>query len=248
MIPRVKQASSGLFGKYFGGESSRTKFEELQDRRRLLDQLAARNPRWADPDMLPLGADMDQKLSTAFDLICRKNSVFETATKIPEEMLDRYGRTDIGISLATARRLIELGVPNITIAYRGWDYHSNLVFRMVDSGIIPGVDQALGAFLDDNQRSEQEDVFLAVTGEINRTPKMNAQAGRDHWQKNLNVLLTGRGIKGGVRYGKSDRLGVESVDGQIYSSDPAIANTFICGAGGHELITARDPVISEVLA
>src|SRR5262249_18263608 len=89
----------------------------------------------------------------------------------------------------------------------GWDTHSGN-FAALQSELLPMVDQSLSALLDDlDQRGVLDRTLVVVMGEFGRTPRINAQAGRDHWGSCQSVLLAGGGIRGGQVYGASDRIG-----------------------------------------
>ena len=89
----------------------------------------------------------------------------------------------------------------------GWDTHSKN-FEGLKSELLPMVDQSLSALLEDlDQRGLLGQTLVVVMGEFGRTPRINAQAGRDHWGSCQSVLLAGGGIKGGQVHGSSDRIG-----------------------------------------
>jgi hypothetical protein len=131
----------------------------------------------------------------------------------PAPVCDSYGRHRFGKALLLARRLAEAGVPMITIHFNemtvcdGWDTHSKN-FQALQSELLPMLDQSLSALLEDlDQRGLSGQTLVVVMGEFGRTPKINAQAGRDHWGSCQSVLLAGGGIRGGQVVGSSDRIG-----------------------------------------
>jgi hypothetical protein len=131
----------------------------------------------------------------------------------PALLRERYGRHRFGQALVLARRLVEAGVPMIAVHFNemticdGWDTHAHN-FRDLQGELLPMLDQALGALLEDlRQRGLLEQTLVVVMGEFGRTPRINNNAGRDHWGHCQSVLLAGGGIKGGQVYGSSDRLG-----------------------------------------
>jgi hypothetical protein len=131
----------------------------------------------------------------------------------PARLRDRYGRHRFGQALLLARRLAEAGVPMTAVHFNemtvcdGWDTHSKN-FPALQDELLPMVDQSLSALLEDlEQRGLWERTLVVVMGEFGRTPKINAQAGRDHWGLCQSVLLAGGGIRGGQAYGSSDRIG-----------------------------------------
>jgi hypothetical protein len=131
----------------------------------------------------------------------------------PERLRDRYGRHRFGRALLVARRLAEAGVPMIAIHFNemtvcdGWDTHSKN-FEALRGELLPMLDQGLSALLEDlEQRGMLGQTLVVVMGEFGRTPRINAQAGRDHWGSCQSVLLAGGGVRGGQVFGASDRIG-----------------------------------------
>ena len=131
----------------------------------------------------------------------------------PPRLRDRYGRNRFGQALLLAHRLAEAQVPMVAIHFNemticdGWDTHSKN-FDALQSELLPMLDQSLSALLDDlEERGLSEQTVVAVLGEFGRTPRINANAGRDHWGLCQSVLLAGGGIRGGRVHGSSDRIG-----------------------------------------
>lgn len=124
---------------------------------------------------------------------------------------DRYGRHIHGQCVLLARRLIDHGVPFVSVNWHNdrrnfWDSHGN-VFNRLQNDLIPPADRALSALLDDLSQSGKLDETLIVwVGEFGRAPKVNASAGRDHHPRCYSGLLAGGGVRGGQIYGASDRI------------------------------------------
>jgi uncharacterized protein (DUF1501 family) len=115
--------------------------------------------------------------------------------------LARYGR-GIGQQLLRARRLCEAGCGFVTLAYGGWDMHVRIKDAMERRS--PELDQALAAFIEDvHARGLSERILLVVTGEFGRTPRINRNAGRDHWAPLSTLALSGGGLKMGQVVGQS---------------------------------------------
>lgn len=115
-----------------------------------------------------------------------------------------YNRSIVGQALLLSRRLVEAGVRFVTVVGRGWDTHADN-FNRLKRDLLPHVDRALSALLVDLQeRGMLETTLVVVTGDFNRTPKINRDAGRDHWPGVATVLLAGGGIRGGQVIGASD--------------------------------------------
>ncbi|MBI1915445.1 MAG: DUF1501 domain-containing protein [Planctomycetes bacterium] len=130
----------------------------------------------------------------------------------PERLRERYGQNRFGRALLLARRLAEVGVPMAAIHFNemtvcdGWDTHSKN-FPALEGELLPMIDQGLSALLEDlDARGLLEQTLVVMMGEFGRTPRINPQAGRDHWGLSQSVLLAGGGIQGGRVHGSSDRI------------------------------------------
>jgi hypothetical protein len=125
--------------------------------------------------------------------------------KEDEKLRDEYGRNDLGQSCLLARRLVEAGVSYVTIqAGGGWDTHANN-FSELKTKLLPKYDQAVAALVSDiHRRGLAEKVLVMAMGEFGRTPRINPQAGRDHWPGAMSVLFAGGGLKTGQVIGSTD--------------------------------------------
>jgi hypothetical protein len=140
----------------------------------------------------------------------------------------RYGMQRLGQSCLLARRLVEAGCPFVTVTDTTWDHHVN-VFRALKEGFVGGsngkmmqLDQALGALLGDLDASGLlKETLVVVMGEFGRTPKLNANAGRDHWPRAFSVLLAGAGVKPGQVVGKSNARGEEPAERPVTPAELA---------------------------
>ncbi|MDA7979190.1 MAG: DUF1501 domain-containing protein [Pirellulales bacterium] len=139
-----------------------------------------------------------------------------------------YGPRTIGQSCLLARRLIERGVPIVTVNNPGWDTHQQLYTRLKEGfagartpvGLVPSLDRALGALLDDlDERGLLEETLVVVMGEFGRTPKLNTSGGRDHWPRVFSVALAGGGISGGQIIGASDAVGESPAERPVSPAD-----------------------------
>jgi hypothetical protein len=126
---------------------------------------------------------------------------------------EAYGRGRFGQSLLLARRLVERGVSFVGIHFNymskcdGWDTHKNN-FACLKNELLPLLDRGLSALLDDlAARGLLDETLVVVMGEFGRTPKINADAGRDHWGSCGSVVLAGGGIERGIVIGSSDKIG-----------------------------------------
>ncbi len=166
---------------------------------------------------------MSAHYQRAFDLLNSAvgRQAFDLTQETPETR-ERYGRNPHGQSVLQARRLIERGVPLVTVFWPNdgiknvsvyWDTHSRNFIDLKER-LMPVADQAFSALLDDlKQRGLFDETLVVWTGEFGRTPKIgqrNSDAGagadgRDHWPNCFTSVLAGGGIQGGQVYGASDR-------------------------------------------
>ena len=129
------------------------------------------------------------------------------------KLRDAYGRTTLGQSCLMARRLVEAGVRCVTVDHSNWDTHFHN-FRVLKEDLLPKFDMAIPTFFRDMEdRGLLKKTVVVLTGEFGRTPKINAQAGRDHWSRSFTVAIGGGGVQGGRVIGKSDK----------WAMDPAVS-------------------------
>ena len=159
----------------------------------------------------------DPELERAYNLITSPEAkgAFSFSDE-PEDVLNRYGPggvNGIGQSCLLARRLVERGVPFVTVNHTGWDTHQD-IFQLKEryptdrNAHLPSLDRALSALIQDlSDRSMLEETLVVVMGEFGRTPRINSQGGRDHWPNVFSVMLAGGGVQGGQIIGSSDALG-----------------------------------------
>jgi hypothetical protein len=131
-----------------------------------------------------------------------------------------------GQNLLLARRLVEAGVPFVNVydfkvQGANWDTHGKNFERLKDY-LLPPADQALAALVEDlDQRGLLDSTLVVALGEFGRTPLINKDAGRDHWPNCYSALLAGGGIKGGLVYGASDRVGAYPAANPVTPADLA---------------------------
>ncbi len=126
----------------------------------------------------------------------------------PASIRDSYGRHQAGQRLLMARRLVEAGVRFVTLTYGGWDHHVNLASQFRSQ--MPQLDQALTALITDLfGRGMLDETIVMVTTEFGRTPKLNPEAGRDHWPRVFSVAVAGGGFARGLTYGASNATASE---------------------------------------
>jgi hypothetical protein len=178
----------------------------LDDRRRLLNQVSRA--------ALPLEAtasvrNQDDSTRRAFELLSSSATREAFAlTKEPNKVRERYGPAPFAQNCLLARRLVEAGVPMVTVysfGNRDWDTHGGN-FSALKKTLLPPTDQGLSALLEDLQdRGRLEDTLVIWMGDMGRTPRINGSAGRDHWSFCYSVVMAGGGVRGGQVYGASDR-------------------------------------------
>jgi hypothetical protein len=144
---------------------------------------------------------------------------------------DRYGRTTYGQSVLLARRLVEAGVRFVTVYYSpgigGWDTHAKN-FSTLARSRLPITDQTVSALLEDlDARGLLDETMVVWTGEFGRTPKINKDAGRDHWPRCYTVLMAGGSLKRGHVHGASDASGAFPKDDPC-TPDDLSATMFDC--------------------
>jgi hypothetical protein len=137
-----------------------------------------------------------------------------------DQLRDEYGRNQAGQRMLLARRLVEAGVRFVTLSYGGWDMHQRI--RDGITNTLPAFDQAFTALVNDlDRRGLLDSTLVMVSSEFGRTPRINKDAGRDHWPKVFSVVLAGGGIKRGSIYGASDAIAAEPQDNPLTVEDLA---------------------------
>jgi hypothetical protein len=194
--------------------------QRLHRRRHLLGQAAVPAP--SDPFV-------DQQ-DAALAMLCngKVGKALDTELEDPR-LVDRYGRHDFGRSLLIARRLVEAGVPVVQATMgivQTWDTHVANFPRLRD-GLLPPLDQAVSALLDDLKvRGLLDETLVVMLGEFGRTPRISELKpgdvpGRDHWPAVFPAVFAGGGVVGGQIIGKSDRLGAHAVSKTFGPADLA---------------------------
>jgi hypothetical protein len=177
--------------------------QRQRDRRSLLHQLDALPAALpADPSLQAFAKTEDQ----AYDLILGDaGKVFDLAQE-KDDVRERYGRNTLGQSCLVARRLVERGVPYVTIDAKGWDTHKQHFQLMRQK--LPQLDKGLAALLQDlSDRGLLDSTIVWCCGEFGRTPRVQWEApwngGRGHWGAVFSALVAGGGFKGGRVVGAS---------------------------------------------
>ena len=122
----------------------------------------------------------------------------------PDAVRERYGRNMLGQSCLMARRLIEAGVRCAFVNHIDWDTHYNN-FHVLKNELLPKLDAAMSSLLTDlDERGMLDSTMVLVTGEFGRTPRINKDAGRDHWGPSCAIAMAGGGVQGGRVIGASN--------------------------------------------
>jgi len=218
-----------------GGGVDTARFER---RRSALDAV---NAYFADKQKSDNIAAMDTFYQRAYSLISSDKA--REAFNIDAEdngLRDKYGRNTAGQRLLMARRLVESGVRFVTVTYGGWDMHAGIAGAMRRD--MPPLDQALAALIEDlDSRGLLAKTLVMVSSEFGRTPKINNDAGRDHWPKVFSVMLAGGGVKGGLVYGASDATATEPEFDAVSPEDLATTMYHLLGiVADKELMSPGD--------
>lgn len=189
-------------------------------RRELVDKINLMGYGLAD---VPEMAAVEEAKQKAYGLILgRGKEVFNLANE-PTELRDRYGRHTFGQECLAARRMVEAGVPYITISFPGgWDTHGNHFPTMKRQ--CPQLDQGLATLLADlSEKGLLDSTLVWCTGEFGRTPKIYWEppwnGGRHHYGHVFSVLVAGGGFKGGRVVGSSDEVGAYVKERPVYPAD-----------------------------
>jgi len=167
----------------------------------------------------------------------------------PIRLRERYGRHLFGQSLLLARRVVEAGVPLVQVNLGGtnwWDTHTKNCEGL--KGLLPPLDQAFSAFLDDlRARGLLSETLVILTGEFGRTPKLGGNVGtpsfdpegRDHWAPAFSSVFAGAGVCGGHVIGKSDRIGAFPLTKSFRPSDLGATVYSALGVDPHSTVQDR---------
>ncbi|HVX59489.1 MAG TPA: DUF1501 domain-containing protein [Pirellulales bacterium] len=212
--------------------------DRLSDRRALLAELDRAERRL---DQTPL-ADWNRKYESAYALLtsAEARQALDLSRESPATR-EAYGQTSFGQSCLLARRLVEAEVPYVQVNWSqyveamtpncdfGWDTHI-YNFELLADRHGPIFDRVFSALLDDlEQRGLLRSTLVVAMGEFGRTPKINAQAARDHWPQCYFSIWAGGGVQPGRVIGESDKLAQEPITDPI---SPAMVGTTICELAG----------------
>jgi hypothetical protein len=192
----------------------------------------------------------DPEFEQAYRLVTSPQA--KQAFNLSEEKSDlraRYGSRTLGQSCLLARRLVERGVPFVSVLNTGWDTHEQLVLRLRDGytgaavgvGLIPTFDIAFATLVADlKQRGLLDQTLVIAMGEFGRTPKLNTGGGRDHWPRVFSVVMAGGGVRGGQVIGTSDRNGESPQDRPVTPTDLAHTIYTLLGVNPDHMLHTPD--------
>jgi hypothetical protein len=235
--PQGRFSEAGFLGSRYkpfatGGDPAQTRFavegivapgvsdQQQRERRDYLHRVdALKNAMLGDRQL----AAKDDSERMAYELILGDAGKVFDLSQEKNELRDRYGRTTFGQSCLAARRLVECGVPYITINYQGgWDTHKDNFGTMRRR--LPEMDKGLSTLLEDlANRGLLDSTVVWCVGEFGRTPSIQWEApwngGRNHYGAVFSALVAGGGFKGGQVVGSSDAKGEHVKDRPVYPAD-----------------------------
>jgi hypothetical protein len=202
------------------------RFASRRDLRRVVDRLS----RFEYAESVDPVAAYDDNYEQGYNLVLTPEAqkAFDIQGE-PDVMRDAYGRNSFGQRALMARRLVEAGVPFVTIYDGGWDHHSDLFGALQKR--LPSWDQTVATLINDlDQRGLLENTMVIALGEFGRTPKISTLAGqskpgRDHWANAMSILFAGGGTRGGQVIGATDRHGYAAVE-RILSPENYVSTVY----------------------
>lgn len=203
------------------------RFGARRDLRHLVDRL----PRFSDPATADPVVAVDEFFQQGVELITTPEAqkAFDIQTE-SDATRDAYGRNSFGQRALLARRLVEAGVPFVTLYDGGWDHHSDLFGALKTR--LPSWDQTVAALINDlDQRGLLETTMVIALGEFGRTPKIStlpgqSKPGRDHWANAMSILFAGGGTPGGQVIGATDRQGHSACE-RILSPENFVSTVYL---------------------
>jgi hypothetical protein len=220
--------------------------ERLRDRRGL-NQALDRMRGDLDNSGMMAGLDAFQQQAIGVLSSSKLAAALDISSESPE-MVARYGKSTarhqgdgaprLTEQFLVARRLVEAGVRCVTLSFSFWDWHGKNFKNGREN--LPVLDQAVTALVEDlHQRGMEKDVVVCVWGEFGRTPKINKDAGRDHWPNVSCALLAGGGLRTGQVIGSTDRLGAEAKDRPVHFQE-VVATLYHCLGLDANQVTVQD--------
>jgi hypothetical protein len=155
----------------------------------------------------------------AMSLVVSKRKEIFNFDKEPKSLVEEYGNNNFGKGCLLARKLVEAGTVCVEVDLGGWDMHQN-IFPTLANQRLPVLDKAMGTLVRDlNDRGLLKDTVIVWMGEFGRTPRINQNAGRDHYPANWSVVVGGGNLKGGHAVGATDKDGMSITDRPVTIND-----------------------------
>lgn len=190
--------------------------QSIERRRTLLQAIDSLAAQIKGNDQIATYDEFGQKAAEMV-LSPKAQSAFDV-TQEEATLRDEYGRTEFGQSCLMARRLVEAGVRFVTVNYSGWDHHAK-IFSSLDKK-LPEFDKGLAALIRDlHDRGTLKETLVVAMGEFGRTPKLNKDAGRDHWGRAGSLIFAGAGVAAGQVLGATDKNGAFVTDRPVRPAD-----------------------------
>jgi hypothetical protein len=190
--------------------------------RHSLDRMKRFNDKLADDPAV----SFDQFYAQGMDLVAspQAQKAFDIESE-SEKVRDAYGRNDLAQRLLLARRLVEVGVSFVTVYLGGWDHHTK-IFEGYKGSMVRNLDQGIAALITDlDERGLLDNTLVIALGEFGRTPKVNKDAGRDHWPGAMSVLMAGAKIPRGAVVGATDAKGYYASE-SVYKPEDFAASLY----------------------
>jgi hypothetical protein len=234
--PQGRFSEAGFLGTRYkpfatGGDPAQSRFavegivaqgisdQRQQERRALLHKLNTLGQAMGNNALLQAFAKSEED---AYGLILGDSGKVFDLSQEKDELRERYGRNTFGQSCLAARRLVERGIPFVTINSQGWDTHRQHFQSMRQK--LPQLDRGMATLLEDlSERGLLDSTIVWWSGEFGRTPKIQWEApwngGRGHWGNAFSAVLAGGGFKGGHVVGSTDERGEEVKERPVYPAD-----------------------------
>lgn len=203
-------------------EISEGRATSRRELRGALDSMA----RYADRLAEDPAVTFDQYLQQSVNLVLssQAQAAFDLSRE-DKKVRDEYGRNDFGQRLLMARRLVEVGVSWVTVNSGGWDHHTKL-FEAYKGDSVRNMDRGVAALIRDlDQRGLLDSTLVVLLGEFGRTPKVNKDAGRDHWPHAMSILMAGGGCPRGAVVGATDAKGYAASEA-VYRPEDFAASVY----------------------
>lgn len=198
------------------------RFDDRRELREQIDRLVRLDdPASGDPVLA-----IDEFYQQSYQIVTSPEAqrAFDVASE-PDALRDRYGRNSFGQRALLSRRLVEAGVPFITLYEGGWDHHVDIFPALKKR--LPPFEATIATLIEDlDERGLLDSTLVVALGEFGRTPKVNERGGRDHWSNAMSVLFAGGGTPGGQVVGATDRHGYAAIE-RVLSPENFVSTIYL---------------------